>query len=186
MGGGTLNPSFVLHLAPGASFVITVVDTYGVQAFNRWNDSIAKMIPGVFSEEEPALCFWFTFDDADLTHKRWNQIDLGLASCKGTRFDHSSLVGAEIGYCPSASFRSCDLRNASLCGDLSDVDFSDAITDGIKLEDCTYEEGHPPIALPEQLLQQCRPVPVGEPGGAGVTEYPVPITASLAKAWVPQ
>ena len=188
MVGGTRESSFVLHLELGAAFVIEAAERFGVQSFNRWNDSIAKIIPGYWTEgePEPALCFWFDLDGADLSRRQWDGIDLVLASCRGTRFDHSSLVGAEIQCGCSASFRSADLRRASLCGDLTSVDFTDANTEGMLLQDCTYHEKLPPVALPAELLLQCRPVPVDEPGGAGVTEYPVPIQASLAKAWVSQ
>ena len=184
----SVQPSFVLHLELGASFVVAAVDKFGVSGWNSWNDSLAKLVPGFWTdgESEPALCFWLDLDDADLTHKQWDGISLVLASCRRTRFDHSSLVGAEIQCGCSASFRSSDLRRATLCGDLTSVDFSDATTEGIILDDCTYNEGRPPVGLPAELLLQCRPVPVGEPVGSGVTEYPVPITASLAKAWVPR
>ena len=178
----------MLHLEMGAAFVIEAVERFGVQSFNRWNDSIASLVPGYWTagESEPALCVWFDLDGADLTHKRWDGISLVMASCRGTRFDHSSLVGAEIQCGCSASFRSCDLRRASLCGDLSAADFTDAQTEGLCLDDCTYHTDCPPILLPAELLLQCRQVPMDESGGAGATEYPVPIQASLAKAWVPQ
>ena len=188
MGGDTREHSFCLHLGLGPAFILGATEKYGVQAFNRWNDALALLVPGFWkdTDSEPALCFWFSLDGADLSGTQWNQIFLGLASCRGTRFDHSSLVAAEIGYCPGASFRSCDMRRASLCGDLSSVDFTDAITEGIRLEACTYHEGRPPVGLPAGLLLQCLPVPAGEPGGTGGTEYPVEVTASLMRAWEPK
>ena len=186
-------PSAVLHLEMGPEFLRSFIATFGIQGWNSWIRELLDKdyAPSVWQagEREPPICFWFSFAGADFSKRQWDRIWLGyLVDLEGSDFSGSSLVGAEIHARRGCSFRNADLRQASLeDSDLTSVDFTNAITDGMLLQSCTYHEGHPPIGLPDDLLrQQCRPVPAGETGGAGGTEHPVEVKASLMKAHVPR
>ncbi len=170
----------VLHLEIGGEFLLAMLENYGVQGWNRWLDAVGRCVPGYWgeAEAEPPLCFWYDLQGVDLSGRNLDGIDLGLAWCKATRFDGGSLVNARIGCCKDASFRTCDLRNAHIGGDITGVDFSGASLDGLRLDDAAYDPAHPPVGLSADLLRLCRRRADVE-GTGGRMEHPVPVKASL-------
>jgi uncharacterized protein YjbI with pentapeptide repeats len=132
-----------------------MLDKFGVEGWNRWQEAASGNNFGHWSEGEAgaAVCIHFDMGGADLSGRCLDGLDFTLVWCKKTRFDGSSLVGARIGYCKYASFRGCDLRGAIIYGDITGIDFSDAKTDGIQFITLAYEPKHPPIGLSSDLLQ---------------------------------
>ena len=174
----------VLHLELGGGFLLAMLDGFGVQGLNKWLDAVARSIPGYWGEgeTEPPICFWFDGEGADISGRNLDGINLVLVWCQGARFDSASAVGAKFNCVSDASFRNANLRNAKFLGDISGADFRDAQLDGVTMN-ATYDPDHPPIGLPEALFRLCQREPDRMPKGGGLAERPVPIRASLARAY---
>jgi hypothetical protein len=177
-------PNTLLNIVLGADFLLTMLDGFGVEGWNRWVHSMVDngFMPLCWSEHDdpPPLWYWLDFDGADLSGRDLDGIDLGLAWCRSGQLVSSSLVGAKFGCCHDSVFRGSDLRGAAFVGDVSRTDFRDALLNDIRLNGTPYDLHHPPIGLPAELLRLCRPESSDVCRGPGPTEYPVSITASLA------
>ena len=172
----------VLHLELGGEFILTMVENYGVQGFNRWHAALCACVPWHWGadEEEPPLWFWYNLKGDDLSHQKLDGIDLSDFWCKETCFDGASLMGAKIAFCKNASFKRCCLRGTEFAGDITGADFTAADIDGIVFKDAFYDPACPPLGLPQGLLLLCAKKADQKGNGVGIIETPVSVGATLA------
>lgn len=180
-----------LNVKIGEGCVKAVISKVGVDGWNKWLDAMmmGMYMPLGWSEHEPIPPIWYWIDLQDADFRGWDLdgIQLGIASCRGARFDSASAVGAVIGCVPQASFRNADLREAGFCfSDISSVDFSFAKVDEIKLQGATFSEGCPPLGLNDDLLRLCKQEPYIDTEGIGLEEFSVPIVGSLTILRMPE
>jgi hypothetical protein len=176
---------FQLHIDLGQSFLLTVLDRYGVEGWNRWLQALAvgNFFPQVWGKDEPipAVLFGLCFGGADLSGRKLDGIKFGMAWHPHTRFDSASLVCAELGCCRNSSFCMADLRQANFeDGDITGCDFCGAILDSIRLDGATYDHEDPPIGLPPELLKICRQ-DLAESESVGWDTFPVIVESCLTE-----
>lgn len=173
-----------LHLEIGA-VLTTMLDKFGVEAWNLWVASMVDRLPMSWSQDqdEPPAHLSFDVGAMNFSGRKIDGIDLGLVGCEGANFEGSHALGALFASVPHANFRFADLREAVFIGDISGADFTGARTEGVCFVDASYDR--PPIGLAEDLLATCRGYePLGDqpadwpPAGIGLA-YPVNIGAAL-------
>ena len=143
------------------NFLINFLRRHTVKEWNDWMKRLfdQNVVCPVWSEHEqpPPLTLSFDFRGADLRNLK-NLDGLNLCECDltGTNFSHGSLRGARFRWCPAAVFIGADLRDAQFeCSEISAVNFTDAVMDGVQFDEVRYNIAMPPRGLPDDLLRCC-------------------------------
>jgi hypothetical protein len=98
----------------------------------------------------------------DFRHADLSGLNLFFATVERADFSGANLARSTIGQPIEAVFRNADLRNATIIGDLSGTDFTDAHLEGALFDQVSCDRFRRPRGLPEQYLSQCRHCPSAE------------------------
>ncbi len=147
----------------------------------QWNAFVAflldkDLVPPMWmhGERPPPLAVTLDLHGLRRAHYVLDAIDLRMAWLADADFSFGSLVGARLGCCPRANFKSARLHGADFRGvEISGCDFTDAKgLDAVLFEGAAYDLSCPPMGLPPQILARCKAEAAPSPTGTNPPSNP--------------